>query len=151
VDRRDAVLAKTEFLQRMTVHGRRALTVLSELDQADPEPEVLTRLAGELDAQADLLDECRRLDGLLPAGADQWADWLAIQPAESRRPAQEALDALTRMTDEAARVEAEVGQRLGRLRDEVSGKLERVRAGHRIVKAYLQPRPNVPKLVDRQG
>ncbi|MBU0515699.1 MAG: hypothetical protein KJ621_13100 [Proteobacteria bacterium] len=150
MDRLRAVDRKTRALERMLIHGRRSLSALAGLEEGAVEAEVLTRLAAELDAQDDLLDECRRLDEALPADRDQWAAWLETLPPESRRSAERALDDLTRMADEAARVEAQVSRRLGRLRDEVRQKLDRVRAGHRVVKAYHQPRPSVPRIVDRQ-
>jgi len=150
VDRRQAVDQKTRALERMVIHGQRALSALEGIEAEAVEAEVLTRLAGELDAQHELLDECRLLDEALPADRGQWAAWLEAQPPQSRRSVERAVDDLARMTDQAARIEAQVDQHLGRLRDEIRPKLERVRAGHRLVKAYLQPRPNVPRIVDRQ-
>ncbi len=134
----------------MLIHGQRALSALEGIEAESIEAEILTRLVGELDAQRELIDECRLLDEALPADREQWAAWLEAQPPPSRPSAEQAVDDLVRMTDQVARVEAQVGQHLGRMRDEIRPKLERVRAGHRIVKAYLQPRPNVPRIVDRQ-
>lgn len=150
MDRRQAIDQKIRALERIVIHGQRALSALEGIEAESVEDEVLTRLAGELDAQHELLDECRLLDDTLPADREQWAAWLEAQPPPSRRSAERAVDHLARMTDQATRVESQVGRHLGRLREEIRPKLERVRAGHRLVKAYLQPRPNVPRIVDRQ-
>jgi hypothetical protein len=144
-----ALTAKTRRLKQMVIHGRRALSALGEA--ASIEPEALLDLERELAAQNDLVAECRRLDADLPRTRDQWQDWLDRLPADRRPAALEALGQLEAALGEASRVEADLSDRLGRLRDETRPRLERVQAGHRLLKAYAGARPNFPRLLDREG
>jgi ABC-type transporter Mla subunit MlaD len=151
VDHPETLEAKIRRLQQLAIHGRRALTALGEPDRTSLETEALTGLERELAAQEELVAECRRLDSNLPQTRQQWQDWLDNLPDKSRSAARLALGRLEAALREASRVEAEVQDRLGRMRDELRPRLERIQAGHRVLKAYAGARLNFPRLLDREG
>ncbi len=151
MDRPQALEAKIRRLQKMAIHGRRALSALGQPDRTSIEAEALTELERELAAQQGLVAECQRLDSELPQTAEQWQGWLDHLPAERRSAARLSLGRLEAALREAVRIEAEVQDRLGQLRDEIRPRLERIQAGHRILRAYAGARLNIPRLLDREG